>query len=83
MVRTTVVVPTLSDSASIAQDLWMTHQLISGNLLCPHGRLGIILRKLGRDTEAEAQFRRCVEISPTDYFSKWYLSGVPGDPPLG
>jgi Flp pilus assembly protein TadD len=48
-----------------------------------HGRLGILLRKLGRDTEAETQFRRCVEINPDDYFSKWYLSGVPGDPPLG
>ena len=39
-----------------------------------HGRLGILLQELGRDSEAEVELKRSIEIDPTDAIAEFYLN---------
>src|SRR5437660_5034407 len=48
------------------------------NSYCAHGRLGMLLYEQGRYSEAESEFRRTVEINPSDTGARFYLCQMPG-----
>jgi Flp pilus assembly protein TadD len=62
-----------------AERLLRTATQLTPNSHKAHGRLGILLQQVGRYSEAEAEFRRAIEIDPTDEIAGAYLNRVAGD----
>lgn len=52
-----------------AEALWSDAVAKSPNLMRPHSQLGLVFYNAGRCTDAEREFSRALEISPTEYRS--------------